>query len=66
MFNTGNEKEELKVQRQFYEKIEAEKRAKRSKRLEFWRKVSLVYLPLLALCFVSIYWSVGLRHAEVI
>ena len=59
-----NEKEELEAQKQFYEKIENEMTAKRSKNLEFWRKISLAYLPLLALSFVSIYWLVGLRHAE--
>ena len=61
-----NEKEELEAQKQFYDKIEKEMKGKKSKKLEFWRKVSLAYLPLLALGFVSIFWAVGLRHAEVI
>ena len=61
-----NEQEELEAQKQFYEKIEKEMTVKMSKKLEFWRKVSLAYLPLLALSFVSIYWVVGLRHAQVI
>ena len=61
-----NEQEELEAQKQFYEKIDREMTAKKSKKLEFWRKVSLTYLPLLALGFVSIYWIIGLRHAEVI
>ena len=60
------EKEELEAQKQFYEKIEREMTAKQSRKLEFWRKVSLVYLPLLALGFVSVFWIAGLRHAEVI
>ena len=61
-----NEKEELEAQKQFYEKIEREMTAKKTRKLEFWRNVSLVYLPLLALGFVSVFWIVGLRHAEVI
>ena len=61
-----NEKEELEAQKKFYEKIEKEMTVKRSKKLEFWRKVSLLYLPFLALSFVLIYWILGLRHAELI
>ena len=61
-----NEKEELEAQKHFYEKIEKEKNANKSKSLQFWRKVSLVYLPLLALTFVFIFWVVGLKQAELI
>ena len=61
-----NEKVEMEAQRTFYNKIESEMGSKRSRRLRFWQNVSLVYLPLFALGFMTVYWFAGLRHAEVI
>ena len=61
-----NEREELNAQREFYKKIKEELDAKRTKKLNFWKKVSLIYLPVLALGFVAVYWLVGLRNADII
>ena len=36
---------------------------KKAEKLKFWRKVSLVYNPVIALTFVAIYWIAGLKHA---
>ena len=38
----------------------------RSKKLMFWKKVSLIYNPIMFLSFVTVYWLVGLKHADVI
>ena len=38
----------------------------RNKKVSFWKKISLVYNPIMFLSFVTVYWMVGLRHAEVI
>ena len=38
----------------------------RNKKVSFWKKISLVYNPIMFLSFVTMYWMVGLRHAEVI
>ena len=38
----------------------------RNRKLAFWKKVSLVYNPIMFLGFVTVYWMVGLRHAEAI
>ena len=54
------DKEELEAQRQFYDEVEEKMAAKRAKKLESGRRVSLVFLPLLALSFVSFFWVVGL------
>merc|ERR1711874_230525 len=40
-----NKKEELKAQKVFHEKIDAQMRALNMRKLEFWKKMSLVYLP---------------------
>ena len=40
--------------------------AKRIRRLEKLRRINLVYLPLMALVFVAIFWTVGLKNAELI
>ena len=61
-----NEKVELDAQKTFYEKIEAEMGRKRSKKLQFWQNVSLMYAPLFALVFMAVYWIAGLKHANVI
>ena len=61
-----NEKEELRAQKAFYDKIRSEMGRKRSQRLHFWERVSLVYAPTVALVFVAVYWFEGLKHANVI
>ena len=38
----------------------------RNRKLAFWKKVSSVYNPIMFLSFVTVYWMVGLRHAEAI
>ena len=38
----------------------------KDKKVAFWKKISLVYNPIMFLSFVTVYWMVGLRHAEVI
>ena len=40
--------------------------SKMKRRLAFWRKVTFVYNPLMAIIFVSLYWVIGLKHAEII
>ena len=60
------EKEEMEAQKMFYEKIRQEMGLKRAKRLEFVHKLSIVYIPSLALAFAILYWVIGLRQAEVI
>ena len=61
-----NEKEEMRAQKAFYDKIKSEMSRKRSNRLAFWKKVSLVYNPIIALSFVAVYWIAGLKHAQYI
>ena len=61
-----NEKVELEAQKEFYRKIELEMGKKKSKQLEQLRRVNLIYLPLMAICFVVIFWFVGLKNAELI
>ena len=61
-----NEQEEMKAQKAFYDKIEQDMGEQRSKKLAFWKKVSLTYIPYSALTFVVVYWFVGLRHSEII
>ena len=61
-----NEKEELEAQKKFYNKIQRDMGEKRVKKLEFWRKMSLVYLPAMAVIFVCLYWFIGLRSAGLI
>ena len=61
-----DEKVELEAQKEFYKKVELEIGNKRKKKLEKLRRVNLIYLPLMALCFVVIFWYVGLKNAEVI
>lgn len=61
-----NEEEELRAQKDFYDKIEQEMGRKVAKNLAFWRKVSLVHMPFFALTFAVIYWIAGLRHANII
>ena len=40
------------------------KEKKNKKNLEFCQKIAHIYSPICVLCFVSIYWFLGLRHAE--
>ena len=61
-----NEKRELEAQKQFYDNIAAEMGQKRSRQLNFWQRVNLVYAPILALGFVLLYWGAGLKHANLI
>ena len=61
-----NEKEELRAQKEFYNKIEMEMGEQRKRKLELLRKMNLVYLPFLAVTFVAAFWYLGLRHAEMI
>ena len=61
-----NEKVELDAQKAFYEKIEQEMGMKRHKKLNFWQNMSLIYVPLFALGFMTVYWVAGLKHADII
>ena len=61
-----NEESEMKAQKEFYAQIEAQMGSQRAKRLAFWKRVSIVYNPMIALSFVAVYWIVGLKHAELI
>ena len=61
-----DEQEEMKAQKAFYDKVEQEMSKKLTKRLKFWQKVSLVYMPVLALAFASVYWLAGLQHAGIL
>ena len=61
-----NEKEELEAQREFYKKITQEMGAQRMKKLALLQKMSIVYIPSLALLFAILYWVIGLKQAEVI
>ena len=61
-----NEKEERKAQQAFYERIEAEMSKKKARKLAFMKRVALVYNPLVAVIFASLYWVAGLRHAGII
>ena len=47
-------------------RYEMEKRRQQMKRLNFLQRVSLIYNPLIALLFVSLYWAIGLSHAGII
>ncbi len=38
----------------------------RNKKLGFWKRLSLVYNPIMFITFVMVYWLVGLRQAEAI
>ena len=60
-----DEQEEMKAQKAFYEKIEQEMSKKLAKRLKFLQKVSLVYMPVFALTFASVFWLAGLQHADI-
>ena len=47
-------------------RVEMDKRSQQTKRLNFLQRVSLIYNPLIALLFVSLYWAIGLHHAGII
>ena len=38
---------------------------KRANKLNFWKKFSLVYNPIIVVTFALLYWMIGLQHAEV-
>ena len=61
-----NEKIELSAQKSFYDRIEGEMGRKRSQKLKFWKNVSMVYAPIFALVFMTVYWIAGLKHADLI
>ena len=61
-----NEREERDAQKMFYNKVEAEMSKRRMKKLQFWKKVSIVYSPLFVLVFMVIYWIAGLKHADIL
>ena len=61
-----NEDKELKAQKAFYEVVEEEISRRLAKKLAYWQKVSLVYMPGLALVFAVSYWIAGLKHADII
>ena len=48
------------------EKIESEMGRKRFKKLKFWQNVSLVYAPIFAVGFMTVYWIAGLKHADIL
>ena len=58
-----NEAVERRAQKEFYEQAEEQMRKKTMEKLDFWRRVSLVYNPVIAVTFVTIYWIAGLMHA---
>ena len=60
------ENEELRAQKEFYEKIRQEMGMKRARKLAFLQKLSIVYIPALAMLFAILYWVIGLKQAEVI
>ena len=47
-------------------RTEIEKKRQKARRLNFLHRVSLIYNPLMALLFVSVYWITGLNHAGII
>ena len=61
-----NEGEERQAQQAFYEKVAAEMSKKKARKLAVMKKVALVYNPLVALTFATVYWVAGLRHAGII
>ena len=50
-----NEEEKLKAQKAFYDEVEKNMRKRLTKKLAYWQKVSLVYMPGLALVFAVSY-----------
>ena len=63
---TVYEKEELNAQKEYYQKIKQDMGIKRAKKLALLMKLSIVYIPFLALMFAILYWIIGLKQAEVI
>ena len=61
-----HEKEELEAQKEFYAKIKQEMGKERKRKLKFLQKLSILYIPSLALLFAILYWIVGLKQAELI
>ena len=49
---------------QFYKGKQEEMQEEVEKRLEWWKRFTRVYNPVLAVCFVVGYWLLGLKHAE--
>ena len=61
-----NEEEELKAQKAFYDEVEKNMRKRLTTKLAYCQKVSLVYMPGLALVFAVSYWIAELKHANII
>ena len=61
-----NEKVEIQAQKAFYEKVALEMGKAQLRRLEFWRRMTLVYTPLFALTFAGVYWVAGLKHIGIL
>ena len=59
-----HEKEELEAQKEFYAKIKHEMGRERKRKLRFLEKLSILYIPSLALLFAILYWVIGLKQAE--
>ena len=60
-----NEKTQVFALKNHYEKIQKDMQMKmKEKRLNFCLKFAKVYNPLAVLCFVAIYWVLGLKKAE--
>ena len=51
---------------EFYKKIQQEMKVKRAWKLAFLKKLSIVYIPGLALAFAILYWIIGLKQAKAI
>ena len=60
------EKEELEAQKEYYANIKQEMGKERKRKLKFLEKLSILYIPSLALLFAILYWVIGLKQAELI
>ena len=60
------EKDELEAQKSFYDKISREMGAKKGRKLDMLRRLSVAYIPMLALVFALLYWIIGLKKANII
>ena len=61
-----NEKVEIQAQKAFYEKVALEMGKSQLRRLEFWRRMTLVYTPLFALTFAGVYWVAELKYIGIL
>ena len=60
------EKEELEAQKAYYAKIREEMGAQRTRKLALLRRLSVAYIPFLALIFAALYWIIGLKKVNII